>query len=198
MHFESRSFHFSAVAVAGAWAWALSVSVLLPCLALDRRVCKCLVAGLGVSPTINLAVVIAAVAVCFLFSSFCHVLTLDPVATAGGTTFAFIEYDDNRDAEDAVRDRDGYKFDGTRLRVEIARGGRRGGPDDRRGGGAGEGRSGGHGPPQRTDFKVVVENLPPNTSWQDLKDHMRKAGEVGFAEVTRGGSFAARSVPSSC
>ncbi len=38
---------------------------------------------------------------------------------AGGTTFAFIEFDDERDAEDSVRDRDGYKFDGQRLRVEL-------------------------------------------------------------------------------
>ncbi len=73
-----------------------------------------------------------------------------------------------------------------------ARGGRRGGPDDRgRGGagGAGGGGGGGHGPPQRTDYKVIVEGLPPNTSWQDLKDHMRKAGDVGFAEINRDGMF---------
>ena len=31
--------------------------------------------------------------------------------------FAFIEYDSSRDAEDAVRGRDGYDFDGNRLRV---------------------------------------------------------------------------------
>jgi hypothetical protein len=75
---------------------------------------------------------------------------------AGGTTFAFIEYDDDRDAEDAVRDRDGYKFDGQRLRVELARGGRRGGPDD-----SGRGFAGGHGPPQRTDYKVLFSCSRP-------------------------------------
>ncbi len=33
--------------------------------------------------------------------------------------FAFIEFDSSRDAEDAVKGRDGYDFDGNRLRVRI-------------------------------------------------------------------------------
>lgn len=39
-----------------------------------------------------------------------------------GPPFAFVEYTDPRDAEDAVRGRDGYDFDGYRLRVEYTRG----------------------------------------------------------------------------
>lgn len=35
--------------------------------------------------------------------------------------FAFIEFDDPRDASDAVRDLDGRSMDGARLRVEISR-----------------------------------------------------------------------------
>lgn len=31
--------------------------------------------------------------------------------------------------------------------------------------------------------RVFVGNLPYSTSWQDLKDHMRKAGEVLFCEI---------------
>jgi RNA recognition motif. (a.k.a. RRM, RBD, or RNP domain) len=31
--------------------------------------------------------------------------------------FAFVEFDSSRDAEDAARGRDGYDFDGNRLRV---------------------------------------------------------------------------------
>lgn len=40
--------------------------------------------------------------------------------------FAFISFDDYRDAEDAIRGRDGYNFDGYRLRCEFAKGDRRG------------------------------------------------------------------------
>ncbi|KAJ0452200.1 putative RNA recognition motif domain, nucleotide-binding alpha-beta plait domain superfamily [Helianthus annuus] len=32
---------------------------------------------------------------------------------------------------------------------------------------------------------VIVRGLPSSASWQDLKDHMRKAGDVCFAEVSR-------------
>jgi arginine/serine-rich splicing factor 1/9 len=110
---------------------------------------------------------------------------------AGQATFAFVEFEDDRDAEDAVRDRDGYKFGGARLRVEMSRGKRdfaaapsSGGRYDPR-----PPSGGGRGPPRRTDYKVIVENLPSGASWQDLKDHMRKAGEVGYAEVNADGGW---------
>jgi len=35
----------------------------------------------------------------------------------------------------------------------------------------------------RSDFRVFIENMSTHTSWQDLKDHMRKAGEVLFTEI---------------
>ena len=34
---------------------------------------------------------------------------------------------------------------------------------------------------------LTVLGLPPRTSWQDLKDLMRKAGEVSFTDVNRDG-----------
>ena len=107
----------------------------------------------------------------------------------------------NIDAEDAVYGRDGYNFDGCRLRCELSKdtGGRFGGGfgggrgyDDRgRGGGGGyggrddgfapRGRGGGGG--KRTEFGVLVTNLPRSTSWQDLKDFFRKAGDVVYTDV---------------
>ncbi|OON16068.1 hypothetical protein X801_08122, partial [Opisthorchis viverrini] len=51
----------------------------------------------------------------------------------------------------------------------------------------GFGRGGG-GPSRRSDFRVVVTGLPPTGSWQDLKDHMREAGDVGYADVFRDGT----------
>lgn len=40
-----------------------------------------------------------------------------------GPPFAFVEFEDGRDASDAVKARDGYDYDGYRLRVEFPRGG---------------------------------------------------------------------------
>uniref|UniRef100_A0A0K0DEL2 RRM domain-containing protein n=1 Tax=Angiostrongylus cantonensis TaxID=6313 RepID=A0A0K0DEL2_ANGCA len=64
-----------------------------------------------------------------------------------GPMFAFVEFDDPRDAEDAVRSRDGYDMDGSRLRVEFTRGSGPRGPGGRpmRGGGGGRGGFGGYG-----------------------------------------------------
>lgn len=36
---------------------------------------------------------------------------------------------------------------------------------------------------QMTEFRVIVTGLPPSASWQDLKDHMRKAGEPTYTDV---------------
>jgi len=59
--------------------------------------------------------------------------------------FAFIEFEDIRDAEDAVRALDGSRICGVRARVELSHGRRRGGggPGGRGGGGGGGGRGGG-------------------------------------------------------
>lgn len=50
--------------------------------------------------------------------------------------FAFVEFEDSRDAEDAVRNLDGSRACGSRIRVEMSSGRSRSGRDgDRRGGG---------------------------------------------------------------
>lgn len=35
---------------------------------------------------------------------------------------------------------------------------------------------------------VIFTGLPPSGSWQDLKDHMREAGDVCFADAFKDGS----------
>ncbi|KAL9285453.1 Serine/arginine-rich splicing factor SR34B [Arabidopsis thaliana] len=103
----------------------------------------------------------------------------------------FSNFEDARDADDAIYGRDGYDFDGHHLRVELAHGGRRSSHDARgsysgRGrGGRGGGDSGGRerGPSRRSEYR----GLPSSASWQDLKDHMRKGGEVCFSQVFRDG-----------
>ncbi|KAI8097619.1 uncharacterized protein BX664DRAFT_83374 [Halteromyces radiatus] len=95
--------------------------------------------------------------------------------------FGFVEFKSARDAKDVVYDFHGKNFLGERLIVEIARGARRtrddgpdrGRRDDRRGNSR---RS-------TSRYRLVVENVAPSTNWQDLKDMMRKAGEVIYADV---------------
>ncbi|XP_005751110.1 serine/arginine-rich splicing factor 1B-like [Pundamilia nyererei] len=90
----------------------------------------------------------------------------------------------SQDAEDAVYGRDGYDYDGYRLRVEFPR---RGGGG--RALGAPRGR---YGPlSRRSEYRVIVSGrraFPPSRSWQDLKDHMREAGDVCYADVYRDGT----------
>ncbi|EEB14282.1 arginine/serine-rich splicing factor, putative [Pediculus humanus corporis] len=40
-----------------------------------------------------------------------------------------------------------------------------------------------YGPPTRTEYRLIVENLSSRVSWQDLKDYMRQAGEVTYADA---------------
>lgn len=50
------------------------------------------------------------------------------------------------------------------------------------------GGGGGFGGGRQTEYRTVVTGLPQSASWQDLKDHMRKAGDVNYADVDhRGG-----------
>ncbi|KAG2190538.1 hypothetical protein INT46_001674 [Mucor plumbeus] len=91
------------------------------------------------------------------------------------TGFGFVEFSDERDAKDVVYDFHGKSFLGERLIVEIARGARRN--DERRNNNGNDRR--------RSHYRLIVENIASGTNWQDLKDMMRKAGEVTFADISR-------------
>jgi len=122
-----------------------------------------------------------------LFYKYGKIKEIDLKTPARPPAFAFITFADHRDAEDAIHGRDGHNYDGYRLRCEFAKGDRRGG-----GGGEidryrGEPRRGGTGGGRRTDYGVTVTNLPRGCSWQDLKDFMRKAGDVVFTDVDKYG-----------
>ncbi|XP_078159454.1 serine/arginine-rich splicing factor SR30-like isoform X2 [Carex rostrata] len=131
-----------------------------------------------------------------LFFKFGPIVVIDLKIPPRPPGYAFVEFEDERDAEDAVQGRDGYNFDGVRLRVEMAHGGRahpssRGGDrGDRgdRGGGRPSSYNSTRGRPfisKHSEFRVMVTGLPSSASWQDLKDHMRKAGDVAFSDVFR-------------
>ncbi|XP_073011874.1 serine/arginine-rich splicing factor SR34A-like isoform X1 [Typha latifolia] len=104
--------------------------------------------------------------------------------------YCFVEFESSRDAEDAIRGRDGYNFDGHRLRVELAHGGRGQSSSFGRSSSHGSGGGSKFGASRRSEYRVVVRGLPSSASWQDLKDHMRKAGDVCFAQVFRDGEGA--------
>ncbi|KAF9174641.1 serine arginine-rich splicing factor [Mortierella sp. AD010] len=121
--------------------------------------------------------------------------------------FGFVEFSDPRDAKDAVYDIHGKDFMGERLVVELARGDRRDRREER------DDRrytiapnkpmlfmrlsndfmenyliqflTYRFRPPERTEYRLIIENLTHGVSWQDIKDFMRKAGEVTFADINK-------------
>ncbi|XP_053103356.1 serine/arginine-rich splicing factor 6 [Hemicordylus capensis] len=103
--------------------------------------------------------------------------------------YGFVEFEDSRDAEDAVYELNGKDLCGERVMVEHARGPRRdrdGYSFSSRSGGYSSRRTSGrdkYGPPVRTEYRLIVENLSSRCSWQDLKDFMRQAGEVTYADA---------------
>ncbi|RWS03355.1 hypothetical protein B4U79_08406 [Dinothrombium tinctorium] len=124
-----------------------------------------------------------------LFYKFGKITFID-LKNRRGPPFAFVEFEDPRDAEDAVHSRDGYDYDGYRLRVEFPRGRERGPGGAFISGPRGSSSSSRvRGPPaRRSQYRVVVSGLPPTGSWQDLKDHMREAGDVCYADVYKDGT----------
>lgn len=103
----------------------------------------------------------------------------------------------HRDADDAIKGRDGYDFDGYRIKVEFPRGSSRG-TRNSYGGGGGRGGGDRYGGPRGGGFagrgnrpkghQLLVSGLPATGSWQDVKDHFREAGDVIFADVYKDGT----------
>ncbi|EDQ92575.1 uncharacterized protein MONBRDRAFT_13665 [Monosiga brevicollis MX1] len=90
--------------------------------------------------------------------------------------YAFVTFEDERDAEDAVHGRDGINFAGGRLRVELSNPGRRGAnPRDNFSG-------------KHSEFRVLIKGLPRTASWQDVKDFFKDERlDVVFTDVNRDG-----------
>ena len=151
-------------------------------------------------------------------------------STPGRSSYAFIDFEDPKDAEEAVKGKDGYflfyyfiffffplfpffyisdfffffffffffplfpffyisdfffwnnnnrfNFEGESLKVELAS---EKGLVSRDSYSRRERKT----PSKRTDYRVIVSNLPSSGSWQDLKDHMRRAGDVCFSDVLK-------------
>jgi len=91
--------------------------------------------------------------------------------------YGFAEFENSREAEDAVYDMHGRRLLGSKITVEFAKGTQHV-KEPRRAPWVAK-----YGAPQRTKFRLKVLNLSSRISWQDLKDTLRKAGEVTFAEA---------------
>ena len=91
--------------------------------------------------------------------------------------FAFVEFEDERDARDAVRDMDGRFILDKRIRAEISRRGR-----------GGERRDVPRGPPRRTDNKVKISNLADTVGWRELKDMLREVAEPAYVDTFGNGT----------
>merc|ERR1712227_1071389 len=138
--------------------------------------------------------------------------------------FGFIEFEDKYDAEDAVRDLDDKRLEGTHVRLEMSKGCKDKYRDFQRTGrvkyrsfsrevsrdrrryrsrSRSDRRSRSrsrreessrrtyyqkpayrkYGAPSKTEWTVEVDNLSSRCSWQDLKDFMRRAGEVTYGDA---------------
>ncbi|KAM7450495.1 hypothetical protein ABFA07_001796 [Porites harrisoni] len=88
--------------------------------------------------------------------------------------YGFVEFDDYRDADDAIADLNGKELLGESVALELARGKRAGGGGGGSRGGFRGGRRPGwldkYGPPVRTQYRVTVENMSSRTSWQGIKE----------------------------
>lgn len=92
--------------------------------------------------------------------------------------FAFVEFADVRDAEDAVRGLNDVRIGQQRVKVQFARNRGKVGPPS---GGGGRDRPVGGG--SGTKHRAVLKNLPQSFSWKELKDEMRRIGDVIYADV---------------
>ncbi|KAF9246351.1 hypothetical protein BU15DRAFT_70450 [Melanogaster broomeanus] len=96
------------------------------------------------------------------------------------TGFGFVEFENSKDAEDAVHHFNGKVFMGANIVVEFAK-------ESRPRRDVYEGDRGSHGSRVRrpAGIRLTVSGISRDTSWQDLKDFGREAGSVSFADINR-------------
>lgn len=98
-----------------------------------------------------------------------------------------VEFESSEEAKAAIDTLNDSELKGRMVFVredrETGRGGGGGGGHRAGGGFRGRGGGGGGGGGDGTSTSVYVGNLAYETSWQDLKDHMRQAGNVDQANI---------------
>jgi len=91
----------------------------------------------------------------------------------GGMYFAFVEFEDSRDAQAAIKARHGYNLKGCILRVELPRAAA-----------ANQAK-----PRASTVKRLLIHGLPENVTWQELKEALKQsAGPVIFSDTKADGT----------
>uniref|UniRef100_A0A0D9X2U1 RRM domain-containing protein n=1 Tax=Leersia perrieri TaxID=77586 RepID=A0A0D9X2U1_9ORYZ len=96
-----------------------------------------------------------------LFYKYGRIVDIDLKIPPRPPGFAFVEFEDPRDAEDAIRGRDGYNFDGNRWNLHMV------------------------GEVTLPPLTILVEGdvVVVYLDIQSIVDHMRNAGDVCYSEV---------------
>lgn len=100
-----------------------------------------------------------------VFSKYGEVMKIDVKST-----YAFVFYDSPEECEAAIKYMDGQNVNGNLIIVQSARGTPRDNNKVKQ-------------TRRNDDLRLAVIGLDQRTSWQDLKDWAREAGDVTFANV---------------
>ncbi|UYV70715.1 SRSF1 [Cordylochernes scorpioides] len=107
----------------------------------------------------------------YIFGKYGRVVGVD-LFSRKSPPFAFVEFEKEEDAEDAVKHLDRSRWGGTSLWVGHPKGYK-------------QRRSIS---PKPRGFRIQVDNLPMSTSCEDLKNHLKRAGSITHAEVCSDGT----------
>ena len=106
--------------------------------------------------------------------------------------FAFLEFEDPRDADDAIHEMDRVNFGGYSLQVERARGGRESRDDGPRGGGGGGGGGGGRGQYRveashmwTTTFRMLCSRARSAPTWTSAPAGRISRCRISFSSTSR-------------
>ncbi|CRH00066.1 alternative splicing factor ASF-1, putative [Plasmodium relictum] len=89
---------------------------------------------------------------------------------SNGTNYAFIEYENPKSAEKTILKRNGKKFKGYMLKVEYSIEKKNKEANDF----------------NRSQYRVVVKNLPKVLKWKSIKEFLSKAGKLIYTHAENG------------